>query len=354
MKRSAFESVKMRWTNSRTTETFMEPTGLSSDQSCVQKLRSQKNPKCSDGGRRPLLCNNRRGPVLKRVSHKRRHVVNTARGPRQKLLQELGTQKIPFLGPSDQGYQQLWESSYSGLVLRRSSSLPAELHGRVQAALLTLRGRGCLLRDLVRIRERDVFTVVSRTLLGEPGHTYRYLDTRLFAIPWHSEDAEVKGRACCDPDFRAACRALWELNTFFCSDVPLMEDGDGLMQSGKGKADEGGAAGSKRSDDSKDGEGGDSEARQSEEGDSGSKLSDEWDSEEGCSGSKPRGPWEKSNTAHLARGARGGRRHGLRRASHQIHLRDSVGGALSNVIAADRLIARPGAAEITGAEDPSS
>jgi len=191
-----------------------------------------------------------------------------------------------------------WESSYSGLVLRRASSLPAELHVRVQAALLTLRGKGCLLRDLVRIRERDVFTVVSRTLLGEPGHTYRYLDTRLFAIPWHSEDAEVKGRTCCDPDFRAACRALWELNTFFCSDVPLMEDGDRFMQCGKGKAEAGqaeevgAAAGSKRSDDSKDSEGGDSEARQSEEGDSESKHSDEWDSEEGCSGSKPGGPWE--------------------------------------------------------------
>ncbi|XP_056268648.1 alpha-ketoglutarate-dependent dioxygenase FTO [Pseudoliparis swirei] len=220
------------------------------------------------------------------------------RRKRRKLLQELGNQKIPFLGPSDQGYQQLWESSYSGLVLRRASSLPAELHVRVQAALLTLRGKGCLLRDLVRIRERDVFTVVSRTLLGEPGHTYRYLDTRLFAIPWHSEDAEVKGRTCCDPDFRAACRALWELNTFFCSDVPLMEDGDRFMQCGKGKAEAGqaeevgAAAGSKRSDDSKDSEGGDSEARQSEEGDSESKHSDEWDSEEGCSGSKPGGPWE--------------------------------------------------------------
>uniref|UniRef100_A0A3Q3X119 Alpha-ketoglutarate-dependent dioxygenase FTO n=1 Tax=Mola mola TaxID=94237 RepID=A0A3Q3X119_MOLML len=138
---------------------------------------------------------------------------------RRRLLQELGNQKIPFLGPSDRGFQQLWDSSYSGLVLRRSCSLPTELHGRVQAALLTLRRKGCLLRDLVRVRDRDVFTAVSRALLGEPGHTYRYLDTRLFAIPWHSEDTDVKGQNCCDPDLRAACKALWELNNFFCSDV---------------------------------------------------------------------------------------------------------------------------------------
>uniref|UniRef100_A0A3B5MC34 Alpha-ketoglutarate-dependent dioxygenase FTO n=1 Tax=Xiphophorus couchianus TaxID=32473 RepID=A0A3B5MC34_9TELE len=95
----------------------------------------------------------------------------------------MGEKKIPFLGPSDRGFQQLWDSSYSGLVLRKSCSLPAELHSRVQAALLTLRKKGCLLKDLVRVRDRDVFTAVSRALLGEPGHTYRYLDTRLFPEP---------------------------------------------------------------------------------------------------------------------------------------------------------------------------
>ncbi|TDH17329.1 hypothetical protein EPR50_G00007290 [Perca flavescens] len=223
------------------------------------------------------------------------------RRKRRKLLQELGDKKIPFLGPSDRGYQQLWDSSYSGLVLRRSCSLPAELHGRVQAALLTLRRKGCLLRDLVRIRDRDVFTAVSRALLGEPGHTYRYLDTRLFAIPWHSEDTDVKGQNCCDPDFRAACRALWELNTFFCSDVSQLKEGDRLTQCAKREAEakqgEEGDTGSKHSEDSKNSEGGDSESRQSEEGDTESKHSEEWDieskhSEEGCSGSKQEGEWE--------------------------------------------------------------
>ncbi|XP_075934204.1 alpha-ketoglutarate-dependent dioxygenase FTO isoform X2 [Anarhichas minor] len=219
------------------------------------------------------------------------------RRKRRKLLQELGDQKIPFLGPADRGYQQLWDSSYSGLVLRRSLSLPAELHGRVQTALFTLRRKGCLLRDLVRIRERDVFTAVSRTLLGEPGHTYRYLDTRLFAIPWHSEDTELKGQNCCDPDFRAACKALCELNTFFCSDVSLLKEGDRLTQGAKGEAEakqgEEGDAGSKHSEDSKNSEGGDSESRQSEEGDAESKHSEEWDiEEEGCSGSKQEDEWE--------------------------------------------------------------
>ncbi|CAG5852459.1 unnamed protein product [Menidia menidia] len=190
------------------------------------------------------------------------------RRKRRRLLQELGDQKIPFLGPSDRGFQHLWDSSYSGLLLRRSCSLPAELHGRVQAALLTLRRKGCLLKDLVRVRERDVFTAVSRALLGEPGHTYRYLDTRLFAIPWHSEDAELK-------------------------------EGDRLTQCAKAeaeaKAGEEGDTESKHSEDSKNSEGGDSESRQSEEGDTESKHSEEWDieskhSDEGCS--KQEGEWE--------------------------------------------------------------
>lgn len=194
-----------------------------------------------------------------------------------------------------------WDSSYTGLVLRKSCSLPAELHSRVQAAFITLRSKGCLLRDLVRVRDRDVFTAVSRALLGEPGHTYRYLDTRLFAIPWHSEDTEVKGQSCCDPDLRAACKALWELNTFFCSDVLQLKEGDRLTQCAKGeievKQGEEGDTESKHSEESKNSEGGDSESRQSEEGDTESKHSEEWDieskhSEEGCSGSKQEGEWE--------------------------------------------------------------
>ncbi|KAF7211815.1 alpha-ketoglutarate-dependent dioxygenase FTO isoform X1 [Nothobranchius furzeri] len=223
------------------------------------------------------------------------------RRKRYRLLKELGDQKIPFLGPSARGYQQLWDSSYSGLAFRKSCSLPAELHGRVQAALLTLRRKGCLLKDLVRVRDRDVFTAVSRALLGEPGHTYRYLDTRLFAIPWHSEDTEVKGQNCCDADLSAACKALCELNSYFCSDVSQLKEEDRLAQCLKVEAEarlgEEGDTDSKHSEDSKNSEGGDTESRQSEEVDTESKHSEEWDieskhSEEGCSGSKQEGEWE--------------------------------------------------------------
>ncbi|XP_026123363.1 alpha-ketoglutarate-dependent dioxygenase FTO-like [Carassius auratus] len=157
------------------------------------------------------------------------------RRKRRRLIQELGEQRIPYLSPADPGFQELWDSSYAGLALRQSSALPDGLHERVQSALRTLQRRGCLLRDLVRVRDRDVFTAVSRALVGQPGYTYRYLDTRLFTIPWHCEGEEgqkdEKGKPCCDSDLRDACKALWELNQFFCSDVKQQTNARGVKRS---------------------------------------------------------------------------------------------------------------------------
>ncbi|KAL1007453.1 hypothetical protein UPYG_G00086970 [Umbra pygmaea] len=221
------------------------------------------------------------------------------RRKRRRLLHELGDQRIPYLGPSDRGFQQLWESSYSGLALRRSCSLPEDLHAQVKAALLTLRRTGCFLRDLVRVRERDVFTAVSRVLLGQPGTTYRYLDTRLFTIPWHAEDQRY---SCCDPDLSAACKALWELNCYFCSDIGSAKEGDLFQQSRKelagaieSKLSVEGDTESKDSEESKPSEGeGDSESKQSEEGETESKHSEDWDVE--SRHSEDEGPSSKHDT----------------------------------------------------------
>ncbi|XP_016087018.1 alpha-ketoglutarate-dependent dioxygenase FTO isoform X2 [Sinocyclocheilus grahami] len=157
------------------------------------------------------------------------------RRKRRRLIQELGEQRIPYLSPADPGFQELWDSSYAGLALRQSSALPDGLHERVQSALITFQRCGCLLRDLVRVRDRDVFTAVSRALVGQPGYTYRYLDTRLFTIPWHCEGEEgqkdEKEKPCCDSDLRDACKALWELNQFFCSDVTQQTNARGVKRS---------------------------------------------------------------------------------------------------------------------------
>ncbi|TTH69377.1 Alpha-ketoglutarate-dependent dioxygenase FTO [Bagarius yarrelli] len=208
------------------------------------------------------------------------------RRKRRRLLQELGEQKIPFLSPSDPGFQQLWDTSYSGLMLRRSGSLPPGLDERVQSALRTLRDRGCLLRDLVRVRERDVFTTVSRALVGQAGCTYRYLDTRLFTIPWHCEEDEGLGREeghgdkpCCDAGLRAACKALWELNQFFCLDVQQHQNTRGSKRK-RSEAEE------EEESKEKAGSEGCSEDRTCEAGEE-KKTGEDSDSGQGCSRSSP-------------------------------------------------------------------
>ena len=48
---------------------------------------------------------------------------------------------------------------------------------------------GLFLRDVVMPGgKRCTRTVVSRTLVGEPGSTYRYLGLRLFSHPWRDVD----------------------------------------------------------------------------------------------------------------------------------------------------------------------
>ncbi|XP_051946934.1 alpha-ketoglutarate-dependent dioxygenase FTO-like [Xyrauchen texanus] len=157
------------------------------------------------------------------------------RRKRRRLLQELGEQKIPYLSPTDPGFQKLWDSSYSGLALRQSGTIASGLHEKVQSALRIFQRRGCLLRDLVRIRDRDIFTAVSRVLVGQPGYTYRYLDTRLFTIPWHHEEGDSQRdeneKLCCDSDMRGACQALWELNQFFLTDVQQQTNLRGVKRS---------------------------------------------------------------------------------------------------------------------------
>ncbi|XP_058849913.1 alpha-ketoglutarate-dependent dioxygenase FTO-like isoform X3 [Acipenser ruthenus] len=132
---------------------------------------------------------------------------------KQKLLQQLGGQQIPYLTPADEGFQELWKTKYSKLALREAHSTPPELHGPVQTALSTLLERGCLFRDLVQMKGKDMFTPVSRVLIGAPGHTYKYLNTRLFTIPWPTSGAGVRY---CDDEVARACQAVKDLNDYLC------------------------------------------------------------------------------------------------------------------------------------------
>ncbi|MGH0138797.1 UNVERIFIED_CONTAM: hypothetical protein FKN15_001759 [Acipenser sinensis] len=108
---------------------------------------------------------------------------------KQKLLQQLGGQQIPYLTPADEGFQELWKTKYSKLALMEAHSTPLELHGPVQTGLSTLLEHGCLFRDLVQ------------------------MNTRLFTIRWPASGAGVRY---CDDEVAKACQAVKDLNDYLC------------------------------------------------------------------------------------------------------------------------------------------
>uniref|UniRef100_A0A8C3UHE7 FTO alpha-ketoglutarate dependent dioxygenase n=1 Tax=Catharus ustulatus TaxID=91951 RepID=A0A8C3UHE7_CATUS len=130
---------------------------------------------------------------------------------KKKLLEEIGENKLPYLTPSDADFHQLWKTKYSKLIFRKSDTVPEELHQMVQESFLTLREHNCFFQDLVRIKSKDFLTPVSRILIGDPGCTYKYLNTRLFTVPWPTEGYDIKY---CSPQIHDACKALMKLNDY--------------------------------------------------------------------------------------------------------------------------------------------
>ncbi|KAM3920035.1 alpha-ketoglutarate-dependent dioxygenase FTO [Leptodactylus fuscus] len=130
---------------------------------------------------------------------------------KRKLLQQLGDVPLQYLTPKDNGFHQLWSTKYSKLVIQEADHTPAELHGAVQKAFLTLLHHGCLSQDLVQLKGKDLLTPVSRILIGLPGCTYKYLNTRLFAVPWPEDGHNISYST---EDFFGACKAFYELNRF--------------------------------------------------------------------------------------------------------------------------------------------
>ncbi|XP_074865284.1 alpha-ketoglutarate-dependent dioxygenase FTO isoform X5 [Carettochelys insculpta] len=130
---------------------------------------------------------------------------------KQKLLEELGESWLPYLTPRDAEFHQVWKTKYSKLLLRKADQIPKELHYVVQEAFVTFQKHDCFFQDLVRIKGKDFLTPVSRILIGNPGYTYKYLNTRLFTVPWPIDDYEIKY---CHPELFTACKALIKLNDY--------------------------------------------------------------------------------------------------------------------------------------------
>ncbi|XP_058135993.1 alpha-ketoglutarate-dependent dioxygenase FTO [Dasypus novemcinctus] len=128
-----------------------------------------------------------------------------------RLLEELEDTWLPYLTPKDDEFYQQWQLKYPKLILREAGSVPEELHKEVQEAFLTLHKHGCLFRDLVRIQGKDLLTPVSRILIGNPGCTYKYLNTRLFTVPWPVKGSNIKYT---EAEIAAACQLFLKLNDY--------------------------------------------------------------------------------------------------------------------------------------------
>ncbi|XP_023790533.1 alpha-ketoglutarate-dependent dioxygenase FTO isoform X2 [Cyanistes caeruleus] len=146
---------------------------------------------------------------------------------KKKLLEELGENRLPYLTPADADFHQLWKTKYSKLIFRKSDTVPAELHQMVQESFLTLREHNCFFQDLVRIKEKDFLTPVSRILIGNPGCTYKYLNTRLFTVPWPAEGYDIKY---CSPQMHDACKALMRLNDYLHIEAVKALQGQNLFE----------------------------------------------------------------------------------------------------------------------------
>ena len=90
--------------------------------------------------------------------------------------------KKSVLTPSDgAAFDRCLRKCYRGLSWEDPGSLPNSLHRAFTTAFDDLNDAGLFLYDVIQPGgQRLSLTMVTRTLIGEPGSTYRYLGLRLF------------------------------------------------------------------------------------------------------------------------------------------------------------------------------
>lgn len=100
--------------------------------------------------------------------------------------------KKSVLTPSDGAvFDKCLHKCYRGLSWEDPGSLPNSLHRSFTTAFDELNESGLFLYDVIQPGgQRLSLTMVTRTLIGEPGSTYRYLGLRLFSHPWCDVDED--------------------------------------------------------------------------------------------------------------------------------------------------------------------
>ncbi|KAL7542285.1 hypothetical protein ACHAXR_013212 [Thalassiosira sp. AJA248-18] len=98
-----------------------------------------------------------------------------------------------FLTPQDDplSFDDCLKTSFSGFHYDSPDLLPSRLHGEFDSSFGGMEQGGLFLYDTVQPgKKRLTRTSVTRTLVGDPGSTYKYLGLRLFSHPWVNVDKD--------------------------------------------------------------------------------------------------------------------------------------------------------------------
>ncbi|KAL7501185.1 hypothetical protein ACHAWT_011046 [Skeletonema menzelii] len=98
-----------------------------------------------------------------------------------------------YLTPDDDqsAFDECLKTSFKGFYFDTPSSLPQSLHHTFDECFEGLERGGLFLYDVVQPGKKKLTqTSVTRTLVGDPGSTYKYLGLRLFSHPWIDVDAD--------------------------------------------------------------------------------------------------------------------------------------------------------------------
>ena len=110
-------------------------------------------------------------------------------------VEQFETGSVPkFLAPGDTGFDSCRKECYRGFHWEEPERLPSSFHESFKRALHSLNASGLFLYDIVQPGGRRLSqTFVTRTLIGAPGSTYKYLGLRLFSHPWCEIDSRGDG-----------------------------------------------------------------------------------------------------------------------------------------------------------------
>ena len=113
---------------------------------------------------------------------------NTAAPP---IWKDKNGKQRNFLTPQDdeQAFNECLKTSFAGFHYDSPDSLPSSLHRDFEASFGGMEQGGLFLYDIVQPgKKRLTKTSVTRTLVGDPGSTYKYLGKRVNNIICFSDE----------------------------------------------------------------------------------------------------------------------------------------------------------------------